>query len=646
MQSLKTTLQFAALASLALVSGCAQSNSTRLASRSIEAYCPHLPSLTFSNPVMIAGKAVYEYRVQGNQEPSDSGTMLAVEAPSVATPPSIIAYRLEIDGQEVSVSSGLTGISATRDVVAKLKATIHSQSSGSLFVYGLSTLTITRPGSSTAPVITLPADSNLRILQTNADPKPIRKAEIAVKNNSGAIIQCAETEDDGSFSFQIPKDSGSYSLEIRARANNSRSTAYVLNNPTSNKAHALEMAIDSDADQNDLYLRARVHEDKLLGGAFNILDQLLRAQDYLRSTTEGCNQVGHVNYHEGCSPFTRAPLVKVYWSPGVSPAGYVGTTGPISYYLNGRQELFLQGGMNGNVISSDMDHFDNSVILHEYAHFLEDAFGKPNSPGGTHSGDSIIDPRLAWGEGWATFFQAAVTGDPVYRDTYGTPDCSSSCLGSYFNESLNRAGGAPHGIPSGDIPTLGSLGEGNFREFSVARMLWEVVKPSGGVGSFAEIWRAFTAPGLGMQAVNDPFKSIGRFHHIQTTFRDLASWSEPRLEEEQSVGFTHYATPIELTLGACPSSPISISPVRSFGDNGSFATSDLYRSNHFFRYDHTGGQIFAELFYNKNESNSTDLDLYIYRTRYVFGKSSDILLASGFQGDGCPLRGSSSDLAN
>ena len=137
--------------------------------------------------------------------------------------------------------------------------------------------------------------------------------------------------------------------------------------------------------------------------------------------------------------------------------------------MNGKRELYLLGGENGDVDFSDTDHFDNSVIIHEYGHFIEDIFGAPNSPGGSHNGNSVIDPRLAWSEGWADFFQAAVTGQPYYRDTKGNVNCSetdpTSCTGVLFDESID--------VPTDDRPIL--LGEGNFHEFSVSRTLWQAL---------------------------------------------------------------------------------------------------------------------------------------------------------------------------
>ncbi|MBN8540566.1 MAG: hypothetical protein J0L82_09285 [Deltaproteobacteria bacterium] len=633
----RTIVAACSLAFLAnvLVSGCTQGGSTQLESRALDPYCPHLPSKTFPSPVNIAGQGFYEYRVGGNGVASDSGVVFTIDSFLTAA---TRTYSIEINGRSYSVQSSGNGTTAQLDVVAKLIAAINADTSAGLVAYGHGTLTVSQPGTVIAPTV----GSVLRVVHssTNPGPRPIRQAEILIKDIMGSIVQCAETADDGSFSFQLPMGGDVYSVELNSRSANSRSNTYVLNNPTDNRQHAMKLNINAATNINGILFRATV-ANGLNGGAFNILDQILNAQDYLRAATGSCDQVGHATYYVNCTPFTEAPLVKVYWSPGVSPSVYVGVSGSISYYLNRRRELYLQGGQSGNILSSDMDHFDNSVILHEYAHFLEDVFGAPNSPGGSHSGDGIVDPRLAWSEGWANFFQAAVTGEPRYRDTYGTPDCESACSGTYFDESLD-----PSGVPPNDAPTLGALGEGNFREFSVSRLLWDVIKPTGGVSRFAEIWRAFASPSFGMKAADDPFKTVGRFHKIQADLDNVNSWSSIRLAEEQMPGFWFYGTPFTLTTSGCSTSPIAMAPVRASFDDGSFARSDQFRSNDFYRIDHTGGTLVTELFYSKDSGNPPDLDIFIYRPTYVFGRSTDILLESAVSGDGCQASGSQTDTAN
>lgn len=52
------------------------------------------------------------------------------------------------------------------------------------------------------------------------------------------------------------------------------------------------------------------------------------------------------------------------------------------------------------------DHWD--VVLHELGHAVMHKAMKAQSAGGSHKIDECYSPQLAWSEGWATFFAAAV----------------------------------------------------------------------------------------------------------------------------------------------------------------------------------------------------------------------------------------------
>ncbi len=603
-----------------LIIGCSGSHSTEQASRTPSApYCSARSSTI--GAAKIRGLAVYENRANGNGAASDSGLVYSITNYAAATSRT---YAVEINGIRYSVESALAGSQAVLDVVAKLKLAINSDSKAKLFAYGISQLNVTAPNQLTSP--TAGIAENLNFLTVHSDAEPIRYAEVALLAADGSITACTETSGAGEFEFSVEiGDNRPYTVEVRSRSYNGMNTAYILDSPTTGRFHSIKKSTVANSAE-PLVLRARVHDD-LKAGAFNILDQILMAQQYLRLATADCDLPTSPNFFAGCVPFTNAPLVNVFWSPGVSPGSYYGSDQAISFYLNGQNELYIQGGTNGNVASSDMDHFDNSVILHEYAHFIEDVFGRPNSPGGAHDGDSIIDPRLAWGEGWADYFQAAVTGIPIYRDTYGTVDCSALCAGAFFNVSIDPAGAADN-----DQPTESSLAEGNFREFSITRLLWDVSRP-GGASHFTEIWRLFVEPKSGMRAAPDPFKFIGSIHALQEKLPGSKNWNPLLIAEEQNRGVASYANPLSLS-SSCPTNPVTITPNRGPGDSGSFETSDLLRSNDFYRFDHAGGPLNLELRYEKDPINPIDLDLYIYRPRYVFGRASDILASSALINDG------------
>lgn len=115
------------------------------------------------------------------------------------------------------------------------------------------------------------------------------------------------------------------------------------------------------------------------GGAWNSLDNAVTAMDWLRA--------------RGIA--TISP-VYMYWQRE-TPSG--------SYYQGGTNELHLDGD----------DGFDDVVALHELGHYMQDEYSISHNPGGAHDG-SPADPRLAWGEGGATWFAIAIRGVPYYID--------------------------------------------------------------------------------------------------------------------------------------------------------------------------------------------------------------------------------------
>ncbi|MBY0386331.1 hypothetical protein K2X05_14330, partial [bacterium] len=368
----------------------------------------------------------------------------------------------------------------------------------------------------------------------NGTKLPIRQAQVSVYNSSGALVQCGTTDNSGNFSVVVPQTSANYNISVDSRIYNNLTKAAVFNNPTQVKVHSITITA-SGANSASVGTLTATATGELKGGAFNILDKVLGANLYLETNTTNCSAS-----FSGCTPFTGANAVSIYWDKGVNPGSYFGA-GALSFYLPGQNELYILGGLNGDTDSSDCDHFDNSIILHEYGHFIEDNFADTDSPGGTHTGNTILDARLAWGEGWANFFQAAILNNPIYRDTSGNISGSSSV---FFDEDLET--------PENDIP--GSMGEGNFREFSVTRLLWDsidAVNEGAGVdtisGTFAELWTVFTSATTGLKNSTRVFRSMGLFHSLQQALPGATDWSSLRTGENHRGNENDYARSVAST---------------------------------------------------------------------------------------------------
>ena len=295
-------------------------------------------------------------------------------------------------------------------------------------------------------------------------PKPIRYVEYVILDELDQQVQCGETDSTGKFSFTVPQGDHIYRLQIRSRAFNNFYKASVMKAPENNSIYFIEKVFEANQKQEfgDLIAPAT---GSLLGGAFFILDQIYEYNEKLRTLVGQCSNLSAT----GCRPFSVAPKIQIYWEKGFNPGSYFGSSASSFYYKDvGIQRLFILGGVDGDVDLSDTDHFDKSIIAHEYFHFLENNLGRSSSPGGFHDGNSIIDPRLAWSEGSAQFFQAVMTEIPYVLDTIGnksgfSPAPYSNFNGLTFIESIETG--------EKDIPT--ESGEGEFREFSIARLLWD-----------------------------------------------------------------------------------------------------------------------------------------------------------------------------
>lgn len=466
-----------------------------------------------------------------------------------------------------------------------------------------------------------------------ATQNPIRQAEVRVTDPSGAAIQCGTTDDSGAFTVRLPRGNVTYTVSVNSRAYNNALRVSVLNQPEKNQFYSLSTTVVADRDQTLATFTANANGD-VLGGAFNIMDQIYKANIYLRSQVTNCTGAGFT----GCrnvSASNPLPKVTAYWSKGFNPNSYFGATSGLSFYLPGYDRLFILGGQNGDVDSSDTDHFDSSVIIHEYGHFLEDVAGNSDSPGGQHTGTKIIDPRLAWSEGWGNFFQAAVRNEPHYIDTMGNDDGVTDLAFYVDLETVTSSAGY-------DYPTI--QGEGNFREFAVTRLLWDAVDSAVDTansatdnvvsGAFDEIWSAFTSSTHGFAFSSYAFRNVGLLHLVQKHF-NIRNWASIRgvnLHDGDEGQYGQYVT----TTG-CGSAPYTtggnsyyfqITPALIATDDGTYAHSDLLRNNDFFHFraPASGSHTLTLRYQDANGvGTEADLDFFVYNENYTFADSDTLL---------------------
>ena len=126
---------------------------------------------------------------------------------------------------------------------------------------------------------------------------------------------------------------------------------------------------------------------------------------------------------------------------------------------------------DGDVQIEQADRWDWDTIHHEYGHFVMDELNIDDNPGGPHSiGDCAADERddksegnrLAWGEGWPTFFGTA--GQQVFN----MASLNVPRVGDDGYDDLED------GSVSYSLESQTSGGQGEDNELAVQRLLWDL----------------------------------------------------------------------------------------------------------------------------------------------------------------------------
>ncbi len=487
-------------------------------------------------------------------------------------------------------------------------------------------------------------------------------AEFHIYDSGGNRIQQGETSVTGIIDFVIPRTAGTYTLKVFSRAMNNYLQASVLQDIYNNQPHAISKTFtiagsttSLDLSSDPVYAEADENiSSGLEGGAFNIYYNIWLANQYIRTAISKTDTTSSSDPHK----WWVADKVSAYWKKGFNPYSYVvaNSTSPLSYYSPGQSKLYILGGVNGNVKTADTDHFDNSVILHEYGHFLEDRYGFSSSPGGSHDGNFVIDPRLAWSEGWANYFQAAVRSyndSPTYPliagaekipnsqasyfyvDTFGYKSTTSDSGGGIsiaFNLSQDGTNASYDNI-SGSAPS----GEGVFREVSIARSLYKFTRDTteaytagkfGGGIPFADIWKTFAGEDSthhkttsilanSLRNANTyPLPNAGLFNKLLNLNRSVGATNMNNIisEEKSLSNESEYGARVTAGASSCPRNISGIEEAYL----GTVPRSSQIRNNDFFLYIHSGAASTLKLEYTKTSNCMTpscimDLDLILYR---------------------------------
>ncbi|KYG69117.1 hypothetical protein AZI87_07815 [Bdellovibrio bacteriovorus] len=497
-----------------------------------------------------------------------------------------------------------------------------------------------------------------------ANAVPIPFAEFHVYDSSGNRVQQGETNTSGLATFSLPKITGTYTFKVFSRAYNNYLKVSVLEDIYSNTPYSISKnfvisASDISNAAKDISndpLIAEANESissKIEGGAFNIMYNVLLANEYIRRNINKNGTVAGVPEAD-TNKWWVAEKVTIFWKAGFNPYTYFNSSTPLSFYSPGERKLYILGGVNGDVKVSDTDHFDDSVVLHEYGHFLEDVYGNSESPGGSHTGNFIIDARLAWSEGWANYLQGAIlTGADAkensasedripttkkyhyYVDTYGYRGggCSNPCVNIAFNLAAQGTDVVPDSVSS-DLP-----GTGTFREVSIARTLYKSTrniastyapgKEGGGI-SFGSVWKVFAGEDtsghnrsnpLPYSLVNTskyPIPNAGLFNWLLDQIGVATTeWNDILAEEKQNKTTKDYA--YFLTPATCAAvSFVGGAEETKMAVRDPIRRSHQQMNNDFYLYWHDGNSATTLKLDYTPTGNAPNLDLILYYGSYVY----------------------------
>ena len=243
----------------------------------------------------------------------------------------------------------------------------------------------------------------------NIEARPIRGATVYVVDADGQAV--GETTADHLGAYRIPAPaSREVRIQVAARLFAEGTPGWdfaVTDNTNGNAVYVMEGGlVSSGAEDSARDLHAPSgwtgsgYGEARVAAPFAILDAVYEAKQLVLEA----------------DPAVIMPAAELRWSvnnraiSGSRVEGQIGT----SFYDPFENNMYILGDEN-----NDTDEYDKSVIQHEWAHYLEDRLSRSDSIGGPHSLGSLLDMRLAFGEGFANAFSGIAGGQSVYVDSAG-----------------------------------------------------------------------------------------------------------------------------------------------------------------------------------------------------------------------------------
>ena len=351
----------------------------------------------------------------------------------------------------------------------------------------------------------------------NLQTLPVREAVLEAVDGAGMVVVTSRTDANGNYSVVVPAGQDVRIRVLSRTVDGDGDTAdwdvAIADNTNNNAVYAIQGALaDSGGADSTRDLVADVggfngstYTSTRASGPFAILDSAYKA---VRTVVD-------------VDPDAVLPPVQLRWSidnRGVSGDVAQGEIGTSSYQTR------TVGGVRDAAVyilgdeGVDTDEFDESVVVHEWGHYFEDQMSRSDSIGGSHSLNSLLDPRVALGEGFGNALSAIVLDGDRYRDSFGAAQSQG------FNFSLE---------------SQPSENPGWFKEFSVQAILYDIADADADANDtlsegFGPIYRAMTDPDyIALEAFTTIY-SMAEF--IKTNTPSIATGVDELLARENITG--------------------------------------------------------------------------------------------------------------
>lgn len=428
--------------------------------------------------------------------------------------------------------------------------------------------------------------------------RPIRGARVLLLDAANdAILEETTSTNEGKYSFDW---SGSPNVKVWVYAETVAPAIVIADNTTLDAKYVLESAeIVTDSPKTlDLVAGSgwtgNSYGKTRQSAPFTILDAAYTAAK--RFMDEG-------------KPAPSFPKLEINWSVENRPEDGSLSLGQIGTSFWDGSEIYILGKAD-----VDTDEFDTHVIVHEWGHSFEQFISRSDSQGGGHGFGDVLDPRLAFSEGFCNALSGIILDpDTVYTDSSG----------------MRQHDGFWDDVDEND--TSAAIKPGWYSETTVQNIVFDLYdSDKNGVETFDKV--ALGLPGIyeamtgGLKTTSAlttlfPFVTTIKTNHadavsaidtLVTYHGNSGAFGIDPIKDEWGTNETH---------GGDEPNAIPVYVGMKMGDSKTLTLTGgldwaLLGQNRFLRFTGTGASV------NVTSTSGEDVDIYVYRRGVEVGSSA------------------------